>query len=378
MSSHTSDENYMHLALVQAKKALGRTSPNPCVGAVIVNKGRIISTGYHKKAGTPHAEIHALTGAGELARGATMYVTLEPCSHTGKTPPCCHAVVAGGISRVVVGMEDPNPLVAGGGAQYLADHGVEVTSGVLEKQCRRINEPFIKHITSGRPLVILKAGISLDGRLNYQKGKSGWITGEKSLAKVHMLRDHYDAILIGRGTAEIDNPSLTTRLADGSGRDPLRVILDTSLTTSPAAKFLNLSSEADTWIFCGKEVAEEKIQRLNTNGVRIVQVDGSGDGGLDLGQVLDILGQNDVTSVLVEGGGKVFSSFLKERLADRACLFHAPLFAGSSGESLTPGLMIEKRSEAIVLEDVAYTRMGGDMLVEGKVAYPLESSDGDI
>lgn len=214
------DLHFMKIALKEAKKGRWKTSPNPCVGAVITKKGKEISRGYHKKAGTPHAEVHALRSAGEAAAGATIYVTLEPCSHTGKTPPCCEAIVKAGIKRVVVGMTDPNPVVNGNGIRFLQKNGIEVISGVLESECRKINEPFIKHITSGFPLVVLKAGISLDGKITYQQGQPGWITGDKSLHTVHLLRDRYDAILIGSGTALIDNPSLTARLKGRRCHDP--------------------------------------------------------------------------------------------------------------------------------------------------------------
>ena len=206
------DTRFMRLALREARKGLGRTSPNPCVGAVIVQEGTVVSRGYHKKAGTPHAEVHALRKAGARAIGATLYVTLEPCNHTGRTPPCSHAVAAAGIKRVVVGMEDPNPLVSGSGNTYLQNQGVEVISGILEKECRDLNLPFIKHISTGKPFVVMKAGMSLDGKLSYQEGQPGKMTGEKSLRRLHGLRNHLDAILIGRGTVVADNPSLTTRL----------------------------------------------------------------------------------------------------------------------------------------------------------------------
>ncbi|WP_240194353.1 bifunctional diaminohydroxyphosphoribosylaminopyrimidine deaminase/5-amino-6-(5-phosphoribosylamino)uracil reductase RibD [Desulfopila inferna] len=370
MSIPGTDQFFMQLALAEAKRAKGRTSPNPCVGAVIVKNGSVVAAGYHKKAGTPHAEINALRKAGGEAEGATMYVTLEPCNHTGKTPPCSHAVARSGIKKVVIGMKDPNPLVAGSGAKYLADHSIEVVSGVMEKECRSINQPFIKFITTGKPLVALKAGVSLDGRLNYRKGTSGWITGAESLQKVHLLRDCYDAIMVGRGTAVIDDPSLTTRLADDSGRDPVRVVLDTHLSIQPEAKLLNLQSKAETLIFHGKNTEAERREALQRRGAKLFEVSDA-DGLLDLDQVLECLGKNEITSVLVEGGGRVFSGFLRKRLADKAYLFHAPLFAGSDGDELTPRFPVGTREDAIVLADVNYTRLGDDMLVEGNIAYPL-------
>lgn len=372
MISAEKDEYFMRLALEQAKRAMGRTSPNPCVGALIVKDDTVVASGYHRKAGTPHAEIHALNAAKEQAVGATMYVTLEPCNHTGKTPPCSHAVAKSGIARVVIGMLDPNPLVDGGGRQYLQNHSIAVTAGVLEQECRKINEPFIKFITTGMPLLVLKAGLSLDGRLNYCRGESGWITGPESGRRVHQLRDYYDAILVGRATVEIDDPSLTTRLPDGNGRDPLRVILDTRLSINPAAKVLHLQSEAETWIFCGPEAPIEKEKILQKQGVSVFRSEFDRFGRLDLKLIVELLGQKNITSVLVEGGGKVFSSFLNSRLADKVHLFYAPLFAGCAGEPLTPEFFVSARNSAVSLTDVGYTSLGDDFLLDGSINYPKE------
>lgn len=360
----------MRLALDQARRAMGRTSPNPCVGALIVKDDIVVAAGYHQKAGTPHAEIHALNRAKDQAVGATMYVTLEPCNHTGKTPPCSHAVAKSGITRVVIGMLDPNPLVNGGGRQYLQDHSIEVTAGVLEQECRSINEPFIKFITTGKPLLVLKAGLSLDGRLNYRQGKSGWITGPESGRKVHQLRDYYDAILVGRATVEIDNPSLTTRLPDGNGRDPLRLILDTRLSISSTAKVLHLHSEAETWIFCGPEAPMDKEETLQKQGAVVFRTGLDPAGRLDLNLIVELLGKKNITSVLVEGGGQVISSFLNYGLADKVHFFFAPLLAGCAGEPLTPDLFVSDRNAAVAVTSVEYSRLGDDFLLEGSVRYP--------
>lgn len=370
MSPDNGDAGFMRLALAQALKGVGRTSPNPCVGAVIVKDGRVIARGYHKKAGTPHAEINALGEAGHKSHGATMYVTLEPCSHTGKTPPCCNAVVESGIKRVVIGMLDPNPLVDGGGVQYLLDHGVQVSSGVLAQECRDINRPFLKYITTGLPLVTVKAGISLDGRLSYQKDKSGWMTGPQTSESVHQLRNISDAILVGSNTISVDNPSLTTRLSNGGGRDAIRIILDSQLSILPSAKVLNLDSEAPTWIFCSSDVEHSRIKKNEKTNTRVFPVEKDETDHLDLAMVVRILGENGVTSVLVEGGGSVHASFLQHRLVDRACLFIAPLFAGSKGVPLTSGLTVADRENAIRLTEVHYARTGNDIMVEGKVTYP--------
>ncbi len=365
------DEQFMRLALQEARKGTGRTSPNPCVGAVIVKDGKVVSKGYHRKAGTPHAEINALQSADVSIDGATIYVTLEPCNHTGRTPPCSHAIVNSNIKRVVIGMEDPNPLVDGSGITYLQDNGVEVTTGVLRPECRAINRPFIKFITSGRPLVVMKAGVSLDGRINYQVGKSGWITGEQSSIYTHQLRDTYDAIMVGVGTILVDDPSLTTRRRDDKeGRDPVRIILDTQLRTPLSAKILSMHSKAPTWIFCDTKVSPEKVLSYSSCNVKVFPVGVDHDGSVNLEEVISVLGQEMITSILVEGGGIVHGSLLKKQLYDYAHLFYAPLFAGDQGVSVLCGPSIHSRKEAIHLERVRYSRLGDDLLVEGSFHYP--------
>ena len=362
------DEYFMRVALKEAKKGVGRTSPNPAVGAVIVCDGNIISKGYHKKAGMPHAEINAINVAKKSLSGTTIYVTLEPCNHTGKTPPCTQAIIENGISRVVVGMKDPNPLVSGSGIDYLRQKGITVDSGILEKKCRDINRPFIKFITSGLPWVIMKAGVSLDGRLNYQKGQSGWITGEQSVREVHKLRNKVDAILVGRGTVEIDNPSLTTRLTGKKTEDPVRIVVDSELSLPLASRVLHLDSKASTWIFCRDGLSEEKKAKYAKSGVRIFQVPVMGD-GLDLKKIMTILGRESICSVLVEGGGQMHSSLLRERIYDYAHIFHAPVLAGDRGVSLLEGYSVTDRSRSPRLSDVRYKRVGDDMMVSGELVY---------
>lgn len=363
----------MRLALREARKGLGRTSPNPCVGAVIVRNGEIVSRGYHRKAGTPHAEIHALNSAGDGARGATMYVTLEPCSHTGRTPPCCHAVAAAGIKRVVIGMQDPNPLVDGSGAGYLRERKIQVISGVLEEECRELNRPFIKLVTKSLPWVVMKAGISLDGRLSYQEGRGGMITGPESRSRVHRMRDENDAILVGIGTVAADDPELTTRLKNKKGRDPLRIILDTHLKIDENAKVLNMVSEALTWIFCSKNVDTKKIARLEAKGAVVYRLDESSS-GVDLKQVLKTVAEHGYGSVLVEGGSRIHGCFLNEMLVDRANLFIAPIFAGNEGVSLVSGLKtVERKDSAVRLVRVITRKYGEDLMLSGDVVYPGRS-----
>lgn len=367
------DERYMAIAIEEAKKGLGRTSPNPCVGAVVVCDDQLISTGYHQKAGTPHAEVYALRRAADQAKGATIYVTLEPCSHTGRTPPCCERIVACGIRRVVVGMVDPNPLVSGSGNDFLRSHGIEVLSGVLEQECRALNRPFIKHITTALPWVVMKAGISLDGRISYQKGVPGQITGPESLAFVHKLRHRLDAILVGSKTVLADDPSLTTRLPDSEGCDPVRVVLDTHLAASGSARIFHQDSQAPTLVFCGPDVPASRRRSLQDVGAKVVPVGLDGVGLLDLLEVLKILGKEDVTSLLVEGGGRIHAAFLENRLVDHVNLFYAPIFAGNQGVSVVDGLDIRSRQKAIHLVDVHCRRFGRDLMVEGEVSYGDQS-----
>ncbi|MFH2122814.1 MAG: bifunctional diaminohydroxyphosphoribosylaminopyrimidine deaminase/5-amino-6-(5-phosphoribosylamino)uracil reductase RibD [Pseudomonadota bacterium] len=364
------DRYFMGLALKEARKGIGRTSPNPCVGAIIVREQTVIARGYHKKAGAPHAEIHALNKAGALASGATLYVTLEPCNHTGRTPPCTKAIIASGIRRVVVGMEDPNPLVDGGGNTCLQGQGIEVLSGVLAAECRLLNRPFIKHITQGMPWVVMKAGMSLDGRISYQPNQSGWITGPESLRKAHRLRDSVDAILVGSNTVMVDDPSLTTRLPGGRGKDPVRVILDTHLSISEAARLLHLDSSASTWIFCGSEVSPDKIKKFSIAGKVVVhQVECGTDGRIDLRQMLALLARAGVTSLLVEGGATVHGAFLSQQLIDHVNLFMAPIFAGNAGSPVVKGINISVSDKALRLQNVHYRRLGEDIMIEGDILY---------
>ncbi|MDK9708785.1 MAG: bifunctional diaminohydroxyphosphoribosylaminopyrimidine deaminase/5-amino-6-(5-phosphoribosylamino)uracil reductase RibD [Desulforhopalus sp.] len=370
--NRSADEKYMRLAIIEAKKGLGRTSPNPCVGAVIVKEDRIIAKGYHKKAGTPHAEIHALQQATEAVAGATIYVTLEPCNHTGKTPPCTLAIIKSGISRVVVGMKDPNPLVNGSGIATLQARGISVTSGILTKECEALNVAFIKHITTGLPYVIMKAGVSLDGRLNYLEGNSGWITGRESVLEAHRLRDRVDAILVGSGTVKIDNPSLTTRIPGKRTRDPLRIILDSQLSTSLNSNVYAGDSKVPAWVFHAEDVSQRRIGDFQSKGIRLFPLERK-NGGLHLLQLLTILGREGVCSVMVEGGAKLHGAFLDEKLFDYATLFYAPLFAGDRGLPLATGLHVQGRKDAPRLISVRYKRHGDDMMISGEIAYSPKS-----
>lgn len=360
------DQRFMRLALRQAVRAQGRTSPNPLVGAVIVKDGTVIASGYHRKAGTPHAEINAIAKAPpEIIRGSTLYVTLEPCSHHGRTPPCCEAVAHCGISRVVVGMVDPNPLVAGRGIRYLQDRGVEVVSGIMNEECHRINRAFCHWITTGQPWVIMKAGMSLDGKIAARTGNSGWITNELSRRYVHQLRDKVDAILVGIGTALADDPSLTTRLPGRNHRDPLRVILDRDLRLPPNARVLAQDSNAPTMICCGPNADHGRAEALVAAGAIIQTVELGAEDLLDLRGVLKILGRRQVTSLLVEGGSRVHGTFWAQGLVDQVKLFYGPLMLGGDGISLLGQLGLDRVDQARRLSSITHRRFGDDLMIEG-------------
>jgi diaminohydroxyphosphoribosylaminopyrimidine deaminase/5-amino-6-(5-phosphoribosylamino)uracil reductase len=363
------DRKFMRQALLEAKKGIGRTSPNPSVGAVVVKNNIIVGKGYHRKAGTPHAEIHALQEAGPEAEGATLYVTLEPCNHTGRTPPCTEAVLRAGIARVVIGMLDPNPRVTGGGADYLAAKGLSVSSNILEKECREINLPFIKYVTTGLPWVMLKAGMSADGRIAAAPGQPTRITGKESMRRVHNLRNISDAILVGIGTVLVDNPSLTTRLDRQQGLDPLRVVLDKELRMPESARMLQQKSTASTWIFCASTVDRNKKKKLEAAGavIRIVPV--ADDGLLDLKAVLVELGNAKITSLLVEGGSCVHGSFLKAKLVDQLFLFLAPFFLGEQGVPLATFSDMNKSRDISRFKITTTRRYGDDLFVDGRFTH---------
>lgn len=368
-SSEERDLYFMRLALRQAIRARGRTSPNPLVGAVLVRDGQLLAHGYHKRAGTPHAEINALAKVHGKAHGATLYCTLEPCSHHGRTPPCCEAVWRSGVKRVVVGMVDPNPLVAGRGIRFLAERGIAVTSGLLADECQAINRPFCQWISHATPWVIMKAGLSLDGRIAAPGGNAAWITNAASRRYVHQLRDQVDAILIGIGTAINDDPSLTTRLTGSGHRDPLRVILDRDLRLPPSARMLHQSSSAGTLVCCGPQADPGRRQALEQAGAEILCLPLAEDNELDLPALLTELGRRQVTTLLVEGGSRIHGAFWSRGLVHQVNLFYGPLLLGADGIPLLTALGIEHVDQAPRLHHVRHRRFGDDLMIEGLVDF---------
>jgi diaminohydroxyphosphoribosylaminopyrimidine deaminase / 5-amino-6-(5-phosphoribosylamino)uracil reductase len=360
------DQKYMHMALQLAEKARGRTSPNPMVGALVVKNDRVISRGYHRKAGEPHAEAIALKQAGKAAKGATLYVTLEPCSHTNKrTPPCTPLVLQSGVKRVVVAMIDPNPHVSGGGIKTMRKSGIEVTTGVLEKEAKKLNEAFIKYITTGVPFVTLKIAQTLDGKIATASGESKWITGEKAREEGHRLRDANDAILVGINTVLKDNPSLTTRVP--RGRDPIRVIVDTKLRTPLKAKVITQKSSAKTYIATVDTMPKDKLVKLLDAGVEVLLAKGS-KGHVDLKSLMKMLGGFGVTSVLIEGGAEVHASAIKSGIVDKVVMFIAPmLMTGKDSLCSLGGVSPARLSQAVRLRDVTTRMVGDDLMIEGYI-----------
>lgn len=361
------DQYYMQLALDLASSAKGKTNPNPLVGAVIVKEGSIVGTGIHRKSGEPHAEVHAFRMAGEHAKGATLYVTLEPCSHFGKTPPCANLVKESGVQRVVVAMEDPNPSVAGRGIQLLRDAGIEVEVGLLEKQARRLNERFIHNMVASRPFVISKFAMTLDGKIATYNGHSQWITGEEARQDVHELRNEVDAILIGIGTVLKDNPALTTRLKGRTGKNPTRIILDRQLKTPLDAQILK-TNIART-IIVTAEGQQEKTHTFKNTGAEFIYVP-LVEGKLDLHSMLDQLYKLGITDVLVEGGGEVNASFLRDGLIQKFLIYMAPKVLGGR-HSITPftGMDVETIDAAMLLDFADIEKIGEDLRI---TAYPKE------
>jgi diaminohydroxyphosphoribosylaminopyrimidine deaminase/5-amino-6-(5-phosphoribosylamino)uracil reductase len=362
----------MKAALLEAKKGLGRTSPNPAVGAVVVRDDMIIARGYHKQAGHEHAEVVALKKLSAPADPEdTLYVTLEPCNHTGKTPPCTLAILEKGIRKVIVGMDDPNPKVTGGGTAFLRSQGVEVRTGVLEKECSRLNEAFLKFVKTDRPFVMAKSALTLDGWTATSTGHSRWITGEKSRRFVHQLRDRVDAVMVGLGTVLSDNPQLTTRLHRGSGKDPLRIVLDTHLGIPLSARILNHNSSAETIIVHGNSIRTDRARLFQRkNGVSTLHCPEK-EGMIDLKALLRNLGTLSISSLLVEGGAKIMGSLIRENLVDKYFFFYAPkILGGGDGVPLARGEGPTKIDDCLGLNEARVRRFGDDFLVQG---YPREA-----
>lgn len=359
------DEKYMRLAMQLAGNAIGRTSPNPLVGAVIVKDNRVVGCGWHRKAGTPHAEVHALNQAGELAQGADVYVTLEPCAHYGKTPPCAKALVEAKVKNVYGGLLDVNPKVAGKGFKILEDAGIHVEYGFLQDELRKQNEVFFKWIEHKKPFIVLKAAMTLDGKIATATGQSKWITNETSRAYGYKLRDIYDGIMVGINTVIEDNPMLTARV-DG-GKNPIRIVVDSSLRIDINANVVQDKS-AKTIVATTDKADKDKILKLQAQDVDVIVVDKDKNDKVDIEKLLDILGQQNICSILVEGGATLSGSFVAKKLVDKVYFFIAPKIVGGK-EAKTPvaGTGILNLQEALALKDIQIEKLEEDILIIGRV-----------
>ena len=414
----------MKLALRLAARGAGWVSPNPMVGAVLVQQGQVVGRGYHRRVGAPHAEVEALRRAGDAARGADLYVTLEPCNHQGRTPPCTRAILAAGVRRVIMATPDPNPKVAGQGAAFLSSHGVEVQAGVLAEEARRLNEAWFKWVATWLPFVIAKAACSLDGKIATAGGESQWLTGEAARAFGHRLRHQCDAILVGIDTVLADDPQLTTRLGgkrknferrgqgqvaqasrlweppalspkpplptpygygdtgvppvqtenrkpktENRGKDPIRVVLDSRLRIPLTARLLHLDSPAPTWVACTEGAPQEKMKALKELGAEVLVLPPELESGrVSLSALLETLGRRQVQSLLVEGGAQVLGTFFQANLVDKFYFFYAPLFlGGQEAPGVLGGRGIAQLKDAPKAQNFKIVKIGEDLLVSGYI-----------
>jgi diaminohydroxyphosphoribosylaminopyrimidine deaminase / 5-amino-6-(5-phosphoribosylamino)uracil reductase len=361
------DTQMMALALADGEK--GHPSPNPHVGAVVARGKEVLATSHHERAGEDHAEMRAIRQAGAKAAGATLYVTLEPCNHDGRTPPCVDAILEAKIAKVVIGCIDPNPHVRGGGAERLREAGVEVKVGVSEKEARALIAPWAKCVTTGLPHVSLKLALSLDGRIATRTGASKWVTGPEARAKVHELRSRMDAVAVGIGTVVADDPRLTVR--EIQAPSPVRVVFDTKLRIPSGARLVTTAREVPTWIVTSLEASPAVAQTLSDQGVEILRAPPSAEGRIDVTAALRALAQRGVVSLMVEGGAELAGSVLAARLADELHVFVSPILLGPRGR---PGAVDwagpDTPSEAPRIVDAHWERCGKDAYVFGPLAFP--------
>jgi diaminohydroxyphosphoribosylaminopyrimidine deaminase / 5-amino-6-(5-phosphoribosylamino)uracil reductase len=360
----TTHEFYMDIALNHARAMKGQTDPNPLVGCVIVNHKRIVGIGAHLKAGEPHAEIHALRMAKEQARGGTLYVTLEPCSHHGRTGPCAEAIVNAGVKKVVIATLDPNPIVSGSGIAILKNAGIDVKIGIREREANKMNEVFNTFIVERRPFITLKTGITMDGKVATHASHSKWITSEAARKDVHQLRHQHMAILTGINTVLKDNPALTARIP--SGRNPIRIVMDSTLKI-PLNYQLVQDQQAETWIFTTMNHDKEKRKALEDLGITVIVTEDTSM--VDPHQVVTYLGKEGVSSLLLEAGGVINAAFLEQQLIDKVILYMAPkLIGGKDAPTFLEGTGVETMKEAIELTDITIEKIGKDMKWTG---YPM-------
>ncbi len=355
----------MQRALELAIRGRGKVSPNPLVGAVIVKGEKIIGEGYHEAYGKAHAEINAFNNSTENVEGATIYVTLEPCSHYGKTPPCVDKIIKEKISRVVIGMVDPNPLVAGNGVKKLQEAGIEVVIGVLKDECEKINEVFIKYITERKPFVVLKTAMTLDGKIATKTGKSKWITGEQARYEVQQLRNQYTGIMVGVDTVIMDNPQLTCWIANG--KNPIRIVVDSNLRIPFESNLIKNDKDIKTIVAITKTVSDEKVKLIESLGVVVIRTK-SKNGKVDLVELLNKLGQMGIDSILLEGGGTLNYSAFESEIIDKVISYISPkIIGGSTAKTPVEGEGIKSLEEAFKLEQLTTKIVDEDIVIEGYV-----------
>ncbi|WP_077832378.1 bifunctional diaminohydroxyphosphoribosylaminopyrimidine deaminase/5-amino-6-(5-phosphoribosylamino)uracil reductase RibD [Clostridium felsineum] len=361
------NEAFMKRALDIAKKGSGYVNPNPMVGAVIVKDNKIIGEGYHEKFGGNHAEVNALKMAGDEAKGAELYVTLEPCSHYGKTPPCALAVVKAGIKKVIIAMEDPNPLVSSRGIKILRDKGIDVVIGIMKEEAEKLNEVFIKYIRTKKPFVVMKTACTLDGKICTVSGENRWISGEASRRYVHYLRSKYMGIMVGVDTAILDNPLLTTRVDNKKLRSPTAIIVDSKLRVPFKLKIFDTLSERKIILATTELAEDDKVSKFKDMGVTIIKTPNK-NGRVDLNYLMNELGDRGVDSILLEGGSKLNFSCLKEKITDKVNYFVAPIIVGGEkSKGTVGGDGIDHLSDAIKIFDVHSEKIGQDILITGYV-----------
>jgi diaminohydroxyphosphoribosylaminopyrimidine deaminase/5-amino-6-(5-phosphoribosylamino)uracil reductase len=365
-SRRAADAHFMARALALAARGLGRTFPNPPVGAVLVRGGRVVGEGFHRRAGEAHAEIEALDAAGARARGATLYVTLEPCTHFGRTPPCVDALLPLGLRRVVVAMADPNPRVRGRGLARLRRAGIPLTLGPGEGEARLLTAGYASRVRRGRPLVTLKLAATLDGRIATARGDARWITGPAARRLAHALRDISDAVLVGAATVRADDPRLTCRLP--GGRDPVRVVLAGRRLALPARARILARGGPPTWVVAPRAAAPARVAALRRRGTEVILAPGRGD-RIPFAAVARALGERGITSLLIEGGGTVAAGALRARVVDRLVLFVAPLLLGGDGVPAIGPLGIGRMADAVRVAPLSVARVGTDLVLEGRLRY---------
>lgn len=364
MKASMEDKDYMQMALKLAAKGQGYASPNPMVGAVLVKDGQIIGQGYHQCCGQSHAEVNAIADAKESVAGSTLYVTLEPCCHHGKTPPCTDRIINQGIARVVIGTTDANPKVSCRGVSLLQAAGIDVQTGLLEAQCRELNEVFFHFMETGLPFVTLKFAQTLDGRIATAQGRSQWISSPASLKLVHRLRARHDAILVGIGTVLHDDPELTVRLV--RGRNPLRVVVDSHLKIPETSKLVATASATPTFIATTRHPDHDRARLLASRGVNILSIDADPNGRVDLRKLLKRLAKENISSVMVEGGSQIITSFLSQHLAQRIVAVIAPKILGQ-GTQTVGDLQITDLDQAQKISIKRISRLGADLVIDGRL-----------